>query len=277
MTDLSLQAWLRREIRTVLRQRFLAEADALRGVPHDAESSDVLPSPERVPLQLSTDSTAIWYRCAITLALARGAPERSRPLATALAGTLAARLHPLGMGCRMEDPGWLDCYLGDRALARWLQRALDAGPPADASSHGSATAGTFALQYAHARCRSLLQLGHRQGTIRLGAAGQWLAPQPVPWRSAGALQLCHPSERAAIAAAIATADGEAGARPDWARCGRQLGEALLALHRDCRIWGNVAQQQPQLAQARLGLVAIGRSLLARLLQRGLGTGTLPGL
>jgi hypothetical protein len=44
---------------------------------------------------------------------------------------------------------------------------------------------------------------------------------------------------------------------------------MLAFTTECRIWGEVKQQKPQLAQARLGIVALVQWCLYKLLQEKL--------
>ena len=45
---------------------------------------------------------------------------------------------------------------------------------------------------------------------------------------------------------------------------------MLDFDRSCRIWGEVNRQTPELAQARLGLIALTQFLLGWLLQEQMG-------
>jgi hypothetical protein len=141
----------------------------------------------------------------------------------------------------------------------------------------------FKVQYAHARCCSLLRLAHRQSLINLSDLDsitpnwewQWMEPNPIPWLDGNPemeseplrLRLEHPAERELIAHFL---DGIEQLTPPTPARALELAKALSygfeKFYSACRIWGEVKTETPQLAQTRLGLVAITQKLLRSLLQ-----------
>jgi hypothetical protein len=139
----------------------------------------------------------------------------------------------------------------------------------------------FRVQYAHARCCSLLRLAHRQSLINLSGLDSitpnwaWVEPNPIPWLDGDPemeyspihLLLEHPAERGLIAHLL---DGIEQLTPSTPARPIELANALShefeKFYSACRIWGEVKTETPQLAQARLGLVAITQKLLRSLLQ-----------
>ena len=139
----------------------------------------------------------------------------------------------------------------------------------------------FGVQYAHARCCSLLRLAHRQSLIKLSGLDSitpnwaWVEPSPIPWLDGGSemegesirLRLEHPAERGLITHVL---DGiEQLTQPAPARAlelANAVSHGFEKFYSACRIWGEVKTETPQLAQARLGLVAITQQLLRSLLQ-----------
>lgn len=143
----------------------------------------------------------------------------------------------------------------------------------------------FAVQYAHARCCSLLQMAHREELITLEPTNSdtisalWLAvsPLPIPWLdSEQKLCLSHPSEWGLIFQLIAILDNlyypyPSRQLPNWHKVALNLSQAFQTFYSHCRIWGEVKSQNLPLAQARLGLILITQSVLRLLLQDKLGS------
>jgi hypothetical protein len=143
----------------------------------------------------------------------------------------------------------------------------------------------FPVQYAHARCCSLLRLAHTQGLIKLRdldfntVSWQLVEPNPIPWLNDDQggdtgkvlLRLVYPAEQRLIAQILDVQD----VMNDQAQLsGVKLATALSIVferfYSSCRIWGEVKSQTPKLAQARLGLVVLTQALLRSLLQDYLG-------
>jgi arginyl-tRNA synthetase len=218
-------------------------------------------------------------------------------------------------------PGWIHLQLTNAGLANWLQCLTQGigsfplkeyllerggeGPvqqPASVilSKPGIGIAGEkreqeanmspdnfkslFLIQYAHARCCSLLRLAHREGMITLSdphpelCSPFWhlLAPSPIPWLNAEAfpspaVRLVHPAEWGLISQLVDTLDALSLPPADqrlteWLKLATALSAAFESFYSACRLWGEVKTETPQLAQARLGLILATQSVLRLLLQ-----------
>ncbi|NEP58605.1 MAG: hypothetical protein F6K31_16565 [Symploca sp. SIO2G7] len=102
---------------------------------------------------------------------------------------------------------------------------------------------------------------------------------PIPWLKEAQgldgevlhLRLVHPAERRLIAQIIDVQDALINqSQLQGIKLARELSKAFEQFYSSCRIWGEVKSQAPQLAQARLGLVAVTQILLRSLLQEQLG-------
>lgn len=257
----SLEQRLQQNLRMALKLFAQTQGISLLGL----EESDR----RSIPLYLARGTQAIVYQSAIALQIAGQQGSSPREIACQLASAFPHRPGDEGeIDVRAVGSGWLEFQVSDRALADWLQCCLThphLSPPLPSLSPPD----FFNVQYARARCCSLLCLGHQERLIQLQESYQWVSPAPLPWLSgSGALCLQHPTARQLIRLLLQVVDADARSdRPNWLQLAVFLSEALLNFDRDCRILGEVA---PELAQARLGLVAITQILLARLLEVKLG-------
>ena len=206
------------------------------------------------------------------------------------------------LGVEVVSPGWINLRLSDRSLAIWLQQLIERGrrpenepcPTLDTRHQSTPVQAEsrynlFPIQYAHARCCSLLRLAENQGLIELrtkiedrqGDANprftqsnwQIVRPLPIPWLKENLLeteqvrlQLEHPAEQALIAQIVDLLDAGSELELDnWRKRGIALSQGFEQFYRSCRIWGEVKTQTPQLAMARLGLVAVTQTVLRSLL------------
>ncbi|MCC5607800.1 glutamate acetyltransferase [Nostoc sp. CHAB 5834] len=141
----------------------------------------------------------------------------------------------------------------------------------------------FAVQYAHARCCSLVLLAHREGLIKLrepvpnNSPAFWsvISPNPLPWLNCdGTLRLNHPDERRLIGELIQVVDNiecpDVKGSVKWEKVALSLSEAFEKFWSNCRIWGEVKITSPELAQARLGLLMATQSVLRFVLEENLG-------
>lgn len=158
----------------------------------------------------------------------------------------------------------------------------------------------WAAQYVHARTFSLLQLAIREGLLPFGAdqtpansnaetacfgqASKGMLPSyQYPWLSEQEqIRLQHSSEwdliRCFITLTDEWEDRERSHTPQ--QVSRQIDSLVRCFeqfYRQCQIFGDVALQQPELAQARLGLVQITQRLMGILLEEGLGVEALTEL
>ncbi|MEH1843298.1 MAG: DALR anticodon-binding domain-containing protein [Nostoc sp.] len=141
----------------------------------------------------------------------------------------------------------------------------------------------FAVQYAHARCCSLVLLAHREGLIKLKepvpntSPAFWsiISPNPLPWLNCdGILRLNHPDERRLIGELIQVVDNidspDVKGSVKWEKVALSLSQAFEKFWCNCRIWGEVKITSPELAQARLGLLMATQSVLRFVLEENLG-------
>ncbi len=136
----------------------------------------------------------------------------------------------------------------------------------------------FEVQYAHARCCSLLRLAHREGLISLvvAASGDLTTEETFPWLDGeGNLRLSHPAEMAVISQLAGSLDGfwdlhQGGKNASVLRLALGLSQDLLKFYADCRIFGEMQKENLALARARSGLLLAGMQGLKLLLENGLG-------
>ncbi len=195
-------------------------------------------------------------------------------------------------------PGFLQFKLTELKLANWLQclpfllLPLTNLPPPKYSSPLKNKSNLFAVQYAHARCYSLMQLSQVEGLIALEEialnkiksifpdriapqeSSLLIAnyPQPFPWLNcAQQLQFEHRAEYALIIQLVKTVDDLCCSTQSnidyWVKTATNLSQAFADFYRHCRIFGETNAQMPKLAQARLGLVLATYAVLKLLLQR----------
>ena len=260
-------------------------------------------APEKIPLCRLKKGAGTVYRCALALRLANIMKLSPQAIANQLVDFLTAfnsqesdRAIAEALGDRplldftveLVNSGWIDFHLSDRALALWLQQL----PLSETFARRGREGGTkekfsqidgndFPIQYAHARCCSLMRLAHQQGIIRLNnldlnsSNWQWLEPNPIPWFNSDSeprnFQLVHPAEQHLIAHLLEIVDAlESAKQQDWVKLATLLSQAMLDFYGNCRIWGEVNRQTPNLARARLGLIAVTQFLLRCLLQDQIG-------
>ncbi|MBN3950548.1 MAG: hypothetical protein HWQ38_30405, partial [Nostoc sp. NMS7] len=141
----------------------------------------------------------------------------------------------------------------------------------------------FAVQYAHARCCSLVLLAHREGLIKLRepvlntSPAFWsvIAPNPISWLNCdGTLRLNHPDERRLIGELVQVVDNikcpDISDSVKWEKITLNLSQAFEKFWSNCRIWGEVKITSPEVAQARLGLLMATQSVLRYVLEENLG-------
>lgn len=189
--------------------------------------------------------------------------------------------------------GWIQFHLSESALGIWLQRLnqwptgcqISIDRPLENQQKLYSAKDLFPIEYAHARCCSLLRLGDREGLIALseptlpdphGACRQIVSPQPIPWLNAQKqLRLVHVTERTLISQLIGTLDILSTDRGETlstqvVKLGTSLSQDFLTFYNENRIWGEVRRKNLALAQARLGLIRATQIGLKLLLEEGFG-------
>nr|WP_255512169.1 DALR anticodon-binding domain-containing protein [Planktothrix sp. FACHB-1355] len=259
------------------------------------------------------DKTQILYVSPIALRLSK----LSRIPTADLAGAIVDELYGLGeerypeiklyFTIKVAERGWIHWHLSDLAISAWLQglvegeglesqkskvksqkkKALGQGGRGEKVASVLSTEGVanqdsaiFTIQYAHARCCSLLRMAHREGAIALAEADaemtptHWciVSPKPIPWLTGEKkLRLIHPAERTLISSLFVLLDtlycpSSSGRAIDWQKIALDLGQTFETFYSRCRIWGEVKTEDPHLSQARLGLFAATQPFLRLLLE-----------
>jgi hypothetical protein len=201
----------------------------------------------------------------------------------------------------LHSEGWLYARFSGLELSKWLQSLLLAPPfqtepqPLRISSGASSDPVMFQLQYAHARCCSLLRLAQQENLIHLTPGDVRLVQleSPVIWQTpTGELQFQTLAEHQLLLALMqfphslspkkiiygysqAALPGHQ-TRIEWPPPkpylqlqAQQWSHLFLNFYRDCRIFGDVRQAAPDLVTARLALVFILRRVLAFVLETAL--------
>jgi DALR anticodon binding domain len=202
--------------------------------------------------------------------------------------------------CEANASGWLTLRLTDQGIAEWLQSLLylfnkftyspervnlgrenlpialsnptDGSCPIRESTElkypSRNSTDLFQAQHIHARCCSLLNLGIETGILK----STWrFEPAALPWLDAkGMLRCRHPGEWQLIEQICQSWDQISlinGQPAQTVKLIQRLSQAFHGFYGNCLIFGEVRVNDRALAQVRLGLVAVVRSLLQVLLNQ----------
>jgi arginyl-tRNA synthetase len=256
----------------------------------------------KFPLYKGRDEKRILYISGIALRLEKSQNQKAVEIASAIAKDLSASCGDV-FSVKVVPPGWIYLELSQPIIAAWLQN-LALGSLGQRRKVGRTDNFTvtnprrlFAVQYAHARCCSLLQQAHREELIQLRdvlcdteinfeqqnlqlsnlVAAVWsiFLPNPIPWLNSDAkLRLNHSAEGRLIGELVQVVDDlesdAFGSSVNWEKAALNLSQAFENFWSQCRIWGKVKITSPLLAQARLGLVMATQSVFRLLLEEKLG-------
>ncbi len=244
------------------------------------------------PIKRANKAIPFVYVCAIAHRLA----TPSQPAALIAAQLVDTLLQPrplpeedflAGIVVQATATGWLQFELSDRAIAAWLDRFLTKALPQQPSVSLTPreqhlllpTAAVFEVQYAHARCCSLLRLAHSEGLITLDrldvAPLGWriVNPLSVPWLTSTA-QLClsHPADRRLLGYLVEALDCLSDESPHRTRqslrSAQAIAQAMQSFHRVHPLWRKTGTE-PNLVVAQLGLLLATQRILFLLLANGL--------
>lgn len=189
---------------------------------------------------------------------------------------------------RVVTPGFIHLELTASKIANWLQTLpflpllLAKSTPKKYFSPIVNNSRLFSIQHAHARCCSLLRQADREGAIAIAeiAAPDELChlaiarPQPLPWLDdRQQLRFCLQAEYALINQLVAVTDiiyVSSTKLERWEQAAFNLSQAFSNFHSCCRLWGEIKLSDPQLVEARLGLILAAQVLLQFILQKQLG-------
>ncbi|MEH1913718.1 DALR anticodon-binding domain-containing protein [Nostoc sp.] len=269
---------------------------------------------EKFPLYKDRDDKRVLYTSNVSLRLSKSQNRKAMELASAIASDLSGICEGV-FNIQIVPPGWINFELTHLTLATWLQ-SLVVGSLGEEGEMGGREQGAggeinskfkiqnsklknfcllpplsqspmpnslFAVEYAHARCCSLVLLAHQEGLIKLRepvpntSPAFWdvISPHPLPWLNCdGILRLNHPDERRLIGELIQVVDNiecpDVSSSVKWEKVALNLSQAFEKFWSNCRIWGEVKIMSPELAQARLGLLMATQSVLKFVLEKNLG-------
>ncbi|MBW4428707.1 MAG: glutamate acetyltransferase [Nostoc desertorum CM1-VF14] len=257
------------------------------------------------------NESSVLYISSVVLRLSKSQNRKTMELANAIASDLLKICDDV-FSVQIVPPGWIHFELTDSTLATWLQSLVKGSGewgvgngkrtcpqfsqvplspcplvpllPAPRPSYPCPMPNSlFAVQYAHARCCSLVLLAHREGLIKLRepvpntSPAFWdvISPNPLPWLNGdGRLRLNHPNERRLIAELVQVVDNiecaDIKGSVKWEKVALSLSQAFENFWSNCRIWGEVKITSPELTQARLGLLMATQSVLRFVLEESLG-------
>lgn len=178
--------------------------------------------------------------------------------------------------------GWLNFYLDCEFIAYWLERSrleIDLNVRQSnksiyqkLKSLSQTPVNLFQVQYVHARCCSLLRLGAKENLITLSNNQQdlgWQIEQPrsIPWLDRdNRLWLEGFAEHNLLHQLLTVTDcWERRDDTNWTKIALSLSQATAIFQAECRFLGEIQVQTPQLAIARLGLIALARYWLHQIL------------
>ncbi|MDB9374464.1 DALR anticodon-binding domain-containing protein [Nodularia sphaerocarpa] len=243
----------------------------------------------KFPLYKGRDNSRVLYISGVALQLAKSHNQTTMDIASGIVSHLSGIRGDV-FRVQIVPPGSIYLELTDPFLAAWLQNLVvtyleESGERETRKITGQNSSRLFAIQYAHARCYSLLLLAHREGLIKLtesipdmsqnSASDHLVSAEQIPWlNDEQKLRLTHPAEGRLIAELVQVIDNlecpDVSGAVNWEKVALDLSQAFEAFWSQCRIWGKVKISAPELAQARLGLVIATQSVLRCLLVDKLG-------
>lgn len=248
----------------------------------------------KVPLHKDRDDERILYVSGIALQLSKSQNQQPMEIADAIACKLLAICGDV-FSVQIVPPGLIHLELTHFALGAWLQSLAvgsavwgrrDEGVTENIPNPQPKTGDAgilFSVQYAHARCCSLVRLAHKEELIKFQepqpntSPSVWHLryPNPIPWLNCDQkLRLNLSAENRLITELVEVVDDlesdALGNSINWEKAALNLSQAFETFWRKCRIWGEVKITSPELAQARLGLVMATQSVLRFLLEEKLG-------
>ncbi|MFM6454221.1 MAG: DALR anticodon-binding domain-containing protein [Planktothrix sp.] len=245
---------------------------------------------QEIPVTHIKHKTQILYGSAIALKLASQLHQSPFALAEALclrlntlssSSPLACGTIPRDVTVQVLSSGMLQFIFTDVGIAAWLEQILRCSKTPTSCQNLEISSDLFQVQYSHARCCSLLCLAEREHLITLAEpnliSGKTIKisaiSSQISWlNNQNQLQFTQSYDYQLLTQLVVIIDALIlfSDSTNWLKLAVQLSDSFQQFYRYCRIWGEVKQQTPELAQARLGLVSITQFLLRILLEEKLG-------
>jgi arginyl-tRNA synthetase len=229
---------------------------------------------DSIPVLRQRDSLDIVYKSAIAFKLAHLCQETLTEIVTQVVGGLPN--HPNDFSIEVVSPGWIYFRWSDLGVARWLEYLINLpqinrleGINRDFTAHN-----LMPLQFAHARCCSILRLAKAQGLIQIDLSCRISAT--IPWfNSQGQWYLTNPYEAKAIAALVDLVDFLQDltqvSEANLLKSGMKLADSFFAFEAHCRIFGEINSLNRDLCHSRLALVAAVKSGFQLIIQNVFNT------
>lgn len=226
----------------------------------------------------------ILYISGAAMRISKSQNSSVMEVAEGIAGYLSQNGDNLLFGVKVVPSGEIHIELMDFTVAAWLQNLIVAKTTGELVNNflqdklptSSSSLKVFTIQYAHARCCSLLRLGWQEGLIELDRTdiSSFMAVNSIPWLNCEQkLRLNHADENYLIYQLVKMVDNLVCADSssiNWEKAGENLSQAFERFWGSCRIWGEVKIHDPELAQARLGLLIATQLVLRSVLEDKLG-------
>lgn len=262
---------------------------------------------DEICLYKSRDESKVLYISGVALKLAKA----YRMDASAVANQIASHFcvdSSENFRVEIVPSGWIHIEVAPSAIAACLQSLVDGvwvkgeGEEGEVGSRGnractpteveeeyaysSSSSFTpspfpfppfFVVQYAHARCCSLLRLVQREGLMpmsKLALCDSDRAPQlQIPWLVDNEIRFNHPASYRLIAGLVTVVDdlvcSDISELVHWQKVALNLSRAFESFWSSCRIFGEEKIVSPELSQARIGLVIATKVALKLLLEEKL--------
>ena len=222
----------------------------------------------------------IVYGCPLGLSLTTTLQQSPAIIVKRVGNLLILRQKNKQRDCEFEllterlASGWINFYLDAKFIGSWLSKLFARSPIhtkrlRQDPSLDRHTARLLPVQYLHARCCSLLALGAREkllvfdfdsGCLKYPEAIAWLDEQQNLWFKEAA-------EYNLIRQLLIVTDAWVGDNNrQWAKLALNLSRATDIFMADCRFLGKIKAEYPQLAIARLGLIALVKFWLEKILR-----------
>lgn len=232
-----------------------------------------------IPLSKGKSDIRISYMTGVALQLLKS--HNSQPFSTAssIASDLSARFDAY-LIVEVLPSCLIQIQVTDLFLALWLQSLIDRNrsiETAEVNCLDSRTAlqdDVFSIQYAHARCCSLLRLAQQEKLIDFNIYFDKHSSESIFWlNNNGKLPLNHQAERRLIVSLVRIIDELEPiiARPlKWQGAALRLVTVFEEFWSTCRIHDDLTAIAPEVVRARIGLIAATQSVLRFLLEDKLG-------
>ncbi|MEA5513890.1 DALR anticodon-binding domain-containing protein [Nodularia sp. UHCC 0506] len=244
---------------------------------------------QKIPLYKGRDNSRVLYISGVALRLAKSHNQTTMEIASSVVSHLLAIRGDV-FSVQIVPPGSIYLELSHPFLATWLQSLVGKNVGSDKEMETRRItrqnqSHLFAIQYAHARCYSLVRLAHREGLIKLREPMPDISKKSdlyylvsenlIPWlNDEQKLRFSHPAEGHLMSELVQVIDNlecpDLSDGVNWEKVALDLSQAFEAFWSQCRIWGKVKISAPELTQARLGLVIATQSVLRCLLVNKLG-------